>query len=186
MKKILRLVFVLAFIAIFVALGTNGTTWASKLNAGNQAPALSVPDNDLAGRKRPDGTGGYKNHPVIPITGGHQFTVGSCATIFIDNAPNGVNYTASVVPENDLAKELPGHLKSCGIKIEAIPSQYLGTKAKVCFPVLLSKNVYGYYWNGAKWMKTTASYDEAKDGRNSCVDIPKDSGNLTFAALFDQ
>jgi len=189
--KVLRFAFVLAFVIGFVVLGMNGTAWAGKLGSGYQSPAASGSGVGPGLVPRPLGTTNSKKNiqtikPIIPNTGGDQpTTVGSCATVLIESAPANVTYTASVVPEKDLAKVLPGKLRSCGIKITATSSKNLDARAQVCFPILPGKAVFGgYYWDGTKWVETTL--DKVTDSRQSCVDIPTTVANLTYAALFNK
>ena len=178
-NKMLRVLFVLFFLAGLIALDMHGAAWAAKLKAGSPLLDKIASDVGLAGR--PPGTT-LTTDTIIPVTGGQTVTVGSCATVTIGSGPNGVSYTASVVQGNDLAQALPGSLKSCGIKIDATPSKALGAQVQVCFAVLPADTVFGYYWNGTQWVKDTL---EVSNGQ-SCLQIPADSSNQTFAALFDK
>jgi hypothetical protein len=214
MNKIIRIVVVLAFLIAIVALGMKGTAWAGKLGAGNQSPAASGYDQGSHVGSRQVGTVATTNL-IIPITGGQETTVGSCATVLINSAPADVSYISlvfvyppdqngfltywdgtqwvrakSVLPFTDLAEVHPGTMMSCGIKIDATPIDNLGAEVQVCFPIPPNQTGYAYYWDST--LVVTATLEgwvkttlEAKDNQ-SCVNIPASAGNPAFAALFDK
>ncbi len=122
---------------------------------------------------------------IIPVTGGGQnlISIGSCATAWIVTPPDppaGVTYTASVVPEELLPKELPGKLISCAVKVVAAPTTAtLGGKVEVCFPMMPDQKGFAFDWHGP-WQKT----DILPSNGQSCVIIPADAVNASYAGLF--
>lgn len=178
----MRIVLSLVIFGVIVVAGIGAPAWADRLDLGVAGPAAG---GEQVGPStgRPKGTvqttGG-----VIPITGGTQITVGSCATVTILTPQVGVPYLASVVPADGLPTGLPGTLLSCGIKIEAKgkPSAVLGAAAQVCFPIPPTQDGFAYYWDGAQWVKTTL---ETAAGQ-SCVEIPASAPNPAYAGLFEQ
>jgi len=178
MNKTIRIFLAFAVFAAIVAIGLNGTAWASKLNVGVQAPAASAADQGLPAGARPAGTVPVI-HPLIPITGGQLITVGSCATAFVTTAPAGIVYTVSVVPADALPQVLPGKLISCAIKIEAQPGPDMGAVIQVCFPIPPTTSGITYYY-GPQWFKTTMP---VSDGQ-SCVMVPAVTGSPAYSGLF--
>jgi len=184
MNKVIRIVVVLAFLIAIVALGTRGTAWAGKLDSGNQSPAASGYDQGSYVGARPNGT---------VVTGGEVVliedvwvTVGSCADVLLESAPQDIIYTAWAEESNNFSSQYyPGNLKSCLIEIEADPDyQPGGAEVTVCFPIPPNEKGYAYYWDriGGVWVKTTLV---AKDNQ-SCVNIPANAWNPAFAAMFDK
>jgi hypothetical protein len=183
MNKIPRVVVVLAFLLGIVALGMKGTVWANKLGDSNQAPAANGLDQGLSAGARPKGTVNTGN-PNVPLTVGQTATVGSCATVKLISASPDFKYTASAVNKNEFAKDYPGNLMSCLIKIKAVPAnnKTLGAELLVCFPVAPTQTGFAYYWDGTQWMKTTLA---VKDGQ-SCIDVPTSAPNPLYVAMFDK
>jgi len=197
----IRLVLAMALFAVIGVGGIGAAAWVGKLNLGSLAPAAVNPqvgsvaasagqagqaavgglEAGLSVAGRPQGTV-VTTGPVVPLTGGTIVTVGSCATVLIISPPTGVEYSASVVVAGDLAKELPGQLLGCGIKVDAKPGATLGAQAQVCFPIPPSQAGFAYYWDGVHWVKTTL---EPKDAQ-SCVNIPETAANPAYAGLFDK
>jgi len=174
MNKMIRVPFVLFFLAGFVALGMNGTAWADKLKIGASSQVVSGQGVALA---RLEGT-----VETTPIFIGTQqpgiFTVGSFATWILDQVAGNIVYTASVVNEQELPKNLPGPLLASPIKLTVEYGKTLGVVEKVCFPVPPGKNGVAQHWNGKAWVKT----ENAKVGQ-ACVTTPVAAPNPTYAVL---
>ena len=179
--KVLRFVFVLAFLVGFVAIGMNGTAWASKVGSSYQSPVANGNSQGLPVPARPQGTVNTTG-PVVPLTDGQTITVGSSATVLVESGLAGVSYTGSVVADTDLPTGFKGNLLSSGIKIDASQGTTLGAPVTVSFPIPPGKTGFAYYWDGSQWVKTTL---EVQDGQSSVV-IPAGAPNPTFAALFDK
>jgi len=185
MNKIIRIVVVLTFLTVIVALGMKGTVWANKLGDGNQASAANGLYQGLSAGVRLNGTvpGGNTN---VTLEAGLTATVGRCAEVELDEfAPTDIRYTASVSNNNNLSNDYPGDLDSCLIRIHAIPTDVknLDADVEVCFP----PNPPGqtgivYYWDGTHWEETTTTVNE--DGY-SCGVVPEDAPSFTYTAMFD-
>jgi len=183
MNKIIRIMLVLAFLIVLVALGMRGTAWASKLGSENQSPAANRLDQGLSAAARPKGTV-HTGNPNVTLTVGQTVTVGSCATVELKSAPPDIKYTASTESKNNLSKYYPGNLISCLIKIHAIPAdnKSLGAELQVCFPILPPETGFTYYWDGTQWVKTTPVVKEGY----SCINVPTSAPNPLYTAMFDK
>jgi len=189
MKKLIRIAAVLAFLLAIVALGMQGTAWASKLGDNNPAPAASVPNQGLPVAARPAGTVNTGNTNV-PLIVGQNVAVGSCAIVLLQTAAPNVQYTASAVDQSAFSVAFPGNgfpsgLGSCLIKIEGLPvpsDKSLDATMQVCFPIPPTKNGFAYYWDGTKWVKTTL----AAKNLQSCIDVPSTVPDPLYLAMFNQ
>jgi len=178
----IRLLLALALFAAIVFAGIGAPAWADKLNIGAQAPAASGLQADLPVGIRPQGSV-VTTGEVVTLTSDQVTTVGSCATVLVKTAAADIIYTAYVVPEEVLPKDLPADLISCAIKIEAKPGTTLGAEVQVCFPIPPSKAGFAYDSPLiTQWVKTTL---EAEGGQ-SCVTIPATTASPAFAGLFDK
>ncbi len=107
MNTKIRILLALAFSAAILIAAVGAPAWADKLSLGAAAPAAGGPQAALPPGVRQDGTV-TTTQLIIPVTGGQAVTVGSCATVLVEvPVPDGVSYTASVVPETDLPTPFP-------------------------------------------------------------------------------
>ncbi len=192
MGKTIRILAVIAGILLIVALAMQGTAWADRLglkpSTGAQeaailgAPPADAPQQVQPAEARPQGT--VITVPVVvEIVPGSMVIVGNCATAFTVTAPLGVTFTASVVDQPALPPNLPGNLLSCGIRVDAKPvSATLGTEIQLCFPIPPTKTALAYGHDTQQWVQTT----EPVSSGQSCVKLPVDGPNPSFAALFQQ
>jgi hypothetical protein len=181
MKKFLRLIFVVVFMAVFVALGTNGTTWAGKLDTGNQQPASSVLNNDLSKKERPHGT--VDKGPDCEETSreGEHHTVASIATWQLKGKTDGKKHKACEGHETDLPRRSHhGHLLTAPVILTVDSGNTLNVDQLVCFPVPPTKVGSAYYWDNNNWVKT----EDAKNGQ-ACVTVPANAPGPAYTALFD-
>lgn len=177
----IRFLVALALFAAIVIAGLGAPAWADKLDLGARSPAAGGLQSNLPVGSRPQGTvpiGGE----VVTLTSDVIATVGSCATVLVKSAPAGVVYTASVVPQDVLPRELPGKLISCAIKVEAQPGATLGAEVEVCFPIPPSTTGFAHEHDGTQWATSTV----AATGGQACVAVPAIAGTPSFAALFDK
>lgn len=182
MNKIMRIVVVLTFLLVIIALGMQGTAWANNLGNSNPAQAANGFDQGFAARKRPGGTVTTGN-PNVPLTVGQRVTVASCATVLLKNGSADLQYTASATNRNDFSKDYPGNLVSCVIMVRAVPAnnKTTGGDLQVCFPIVPTQTGFAYYWDGTKWVKTILAVSNG----HSCIDVPNTAPNPVFVAMFD-
>ena len=189
MNKFIRIAAVLAFLLAIVALGMQGTAWASKLGDNNPAPAANVPDQGLSVVSRPAGTVTTGNTNV-PLIVGQNVAVGSCAMVLLNSGATNVQYTASAVDESAFSLAFPGNgfpsrLESCLITITGTPvpsDKKLDATLQVCFPIAPTENGFAYYWDGTQWVKTTL----AAKNLQSCIDIPTTVPDPLYTAMFNK
>jgi hypothetical protein len=189
MNKLIRIAAVLVFLIVIVALGMQGTAWASKLGVNNPAPAANVPNQGLPLVSRPAGTVTTGNTNV-PLIVGQNVAVGSCAMVLLETAAPNVQYTASAVDEGAFSVAYPGNgfpsgLGSCLIKIDGLPvpsDKKLDATMQVCFPIPPTKNGLAYYWDGTKWVKTVLAPKDLQ----SCIDVPTSAPDPLYIAMFNQ
>lgn len=209
MNTKLRFLLAVALLAAIVISGNGTPAWAGKLNVGALAPAAAGPGVVLAVDARPQGTVNTTPPvlpvPVIPVTGGQATTVGSCQAVTVGSCadfvviapPANVDYTGSIVPDTGIPKQDPANLVSCAARVDAATSAALGAVPQipvtgtqlgavtlVCWAVLPNQAVFGYYWSGTQWVKT--SLVAQAQGLKTCVLVPADAPNPSFAALFDK
>lgn len=181
MGKFIRVILVVVALVVMVAIGMRGTAWADRLTPGSVEPAGLHLQNQPAA-SRPQGTV-ITGPTVVAVTPGQRVAVGSCATVFTATAPAGVTFTATVVDATTLPGAFPGALVGCGIRIDAMPvSGTLGAEVEVCFPVGPTITAFGHHYDGTNWLKTA----EALASGQSCVKVPLNDPNPSFAALFQQ
>ncbi len=192
MGKVMRVLIVIAGLAIIVVLGMQGVAWAEKLGIGGPAPAagasvqglpvIGAPQAVEPAAARPMGTV-ITVPTVVDIVPGSLVIVGNCATAFTVSIPEGITFTATVVDPTELPANLPGALLSCGIRVDAKPvSTTLGAEIELCFPIPPTKTALAYDHDVEQWVKTA----EAVSNGQSCVKLAVDNPNPTFAALFQQ
>jgi hypothetical protein len=174
MNKMIRVLFVLFFLAIFVAIGMNGTAWADKLKGDNASPAENGVGVALP---RPHGT--VNSSPTcIKTNKPGKFLVGSVANWKIEKIPSGNSYSACVAKERDLPRKTPGHLLSSPIKLAMVSGNTFDIVQQICFPVVPGSDGSALYWDGKTWIKT----EDAKDGQ-ACVTAPLVSPNPTYVGF---
>jgi hypothetical protein len=183
MNKVFRILVVLAFLLVILALGMKNTVWADKLGAVNQSPAANGFDQNLPAGSRPQGTV-ITGNPNVPLTPGQNATVGSCSTVLLKNGSADFKYTASATNKNEFNKSYPGNLTSCLIKVMVVPAnnKTQGADLQVCFPLAPAQTGVVYYWDGTQWVKTTL----AVKGNQACIDVPSSAPNPLYTAMFDK
>ena len=108
--------------------------------------------------------------------------MGSCTTVLIETAAEGVTYTATIVSSEALPLKWPGGLMSCVVRIDAKPAISMGTDVRICFPIPPTKAGFAYYNDGSVYIKTAL---EPADGM-SCVIVPAAADDIVFSAMFDK
>jgi hypothetical protein len=168
--------------AIFIA-GIGAPAWADRLNLGDQAPAASGPPSNLPAASRPRGTV-VTGNPNVTLVAGQTTTVGSCATVILNNAPADFNYVASAVSKNEFTKSYPGTLNSCLIKVRVVPAsnKTMGADVQACFPLAPTQTGFTYYWDGTQWVKTVLAVTNGM----SCIDVPNTAPSPLYTAMFSQ
>jgi len=181
MNKTIRVVLALAFLVAIVAVGMNGTAWADKLGAGNQAPAAA--GNPAVGAlvQPPAGTvettGGGGRAPSKEGTGpaGPQpIVIGSIATVL--GLEGGGDVTVELF-EGDLPGDLPGYVEGTALVLTCDGDTFCG--AEVCYKVGPDSTASAHYWDGAQWVEATT---EVTDGL-ACMTIPAGIGQPVYTAL---
>ncbi len=177
MSRAIRVLIVLACMAVVVGVGLRGAAWADKLKAGGEAPAASVLAAGTVPADRPDGTVPTTPVCVQTLVPG-KFTIGSVAEWALDNVAAGQLYEACVAKQGDLPANPPGVLLTFPIKLTVQSSLTVGVKQRFCFPLPPGLDGYAFYWDGQVWVQTESS----KDGQ-ACVDIAPETPAPTFIGL---
>ena len=182
MNTKIRFLLALALFGVIVIAAIGTPAWAERLFVGVPAPSAGGLPAVLPAGSRQQGTV-ETTAGFIPVTGNQKTTVGSCASVWVIDPPEKVEYTAQVVPVADSPQEDPGNVETCVIRLDAIVNPDLGAKTQVCWSILPNPNeVFGYYWNGTSWATTPLNVE----GTETCVFVPVEAGNPAFTALFSE
>lgn len=175
--KTLRILAILALLAVVILAGLNGTAWAGKLSAEDPAPAAA----SSADLPRAEGTGHTTD--TTNETAQKPIVVGSVALV---QPQTGCQVYVTLLEEKeefpaDFPAEgtYPGEMTAgTSIQLTCTGARFCG--ATVCYNVGPDAKERAYYWDGQGWIQSNI---EIKDGL-ACVYVPQDAPNPTFTALF--
>jgi hypothetical protein len=171
MNKFTRILFVMACLAAMIALGLQGTAWASKLSTGNPAPIAKGLKQEVLIPYRPDGT---VVTPGTPVTVPGTYTAGVYPTVVL---PPGVTLQLlTTLPPGISAPAgktiVPGSLLEFGT---ASGTGNIPVAISVTLPTLATGQTVAF-WNGSAWVNLTPV--------NGIVTIPAGTPAPVVLAIF--
>ena len=181
MSKLVRIVLVIACMAVVVGVGMQGVAWADKLKGGENEAVASVAGQSAQAKPRPKGTVPTKPICITTRVAG-EFIVGSIAQWSLDTVVEGKQYVACVVKQIDLPAKKPGPLLTSPIELIVNTDPTMNVPHKVCFPLPPNKDGYVFYWDGltATWIQSTEP--PTADGM-ACVTVPATVVSPTYVVF---